>query len=71
MTVAKARKKAMRCLKLHNLAIGSCWNCNPEHEYLKTHGLIVCSECGRVFYNGIDVTIERTADAAGGKHEIN
>jgi len=44
-------------------AMRSCWNCNSAHthflEDLNDGFLFVCfSECGRWYYQGIDITID-------------
>jgi hypothetical protein len=42
---------------MDNLAMRSCWDCNPAHEHLKeVDYVITCFDCGRFFYKGIDIT---------------
>lgn len=63
MTIDEARVKAKELIEQNDYEIRSCWNCNPAHEHLKSHDLILCYECGHWFYKGIDVT-------EGGQEEV-
>ena len=65
MTVEEAREKAKKHMLVNGIEMRSCWNCNPAHEHLKKHALIVCYSCGRYFYKGIDITVydEKESDA--------
>lgn len=40
-----------------DVAMRSCWECNPAHEHLKNAtGRFVCFECGRYYENGAFLT---------------
>lgn len=41
-----------------NMAMRSCWNCNPAHEHLKEAEYVIsCFGCGHWFYKGTDITV--------------
>jgi hypothetical protein len=38
----------------------SCWECNSAHERLKNVDYVIgCVECGRIYYHGVEVKIEK------------
>jgi hypothetical protein len=60
--LVEARNKAFNLLKTDPLCMvwRSCWLCNSEHYYFlkmfKDKFIIECIQCGRHFYDGIDIT---------------
>ena len=58
----EAKRLAKQLVEEGKYQMRSCWFCNPAHEHLKEHDLIVCFDCGRWFYRGIDVTEYDTED---------
>lgn len=50
--------EALLMEKPEALALRSCWNCNPAHEYMKqtTDFVISCPWCGSYFFQGVDIT---------------
>lgn len=52
-----AEAVAMRKADPPNVAMRSCWNCNPAHERLKTADcLIMCFGCGHFYLRGHDLS---------------
>lgn len=56
----KLRQEARTLMKESpdNLAMRSCWNCNPAHDHLKkAEYVIICAfGCGHYYYKGVDIT---------------
>jgi hypothetical protein len=58
--VERTRRLAENLLTAHPeaLALRSCWNCNPAHEYMKRNDdyVISCPWCGNFYFQGVDIT---------------
>ncbi len=43
----------VKIIKMSDIAMRSCWDCNGAHEHLKNAtGVFYCFSCGRCFANG-------------------
>lgn len=56
----KAREEALPKLNEGKWALRSCWNCNGSHSHFledtEDEFLFRCFDCGRIYYNGMDLT---------------
>ena len=63
MNKAEAREAAKVYLETNpsGVWLRSCWNCNEAHERLKqSEYVIICFSCGHWFYQGVDITEEKS-----------
>lgn len=67
MSEAEATRRLAEALLMEKpeaLALRSCWNCNPTHEYMKQaiDFVISCPWCGNYYFQGVDITVYEDAD---------
>lgn len=57
--LAALRAEAQPLIDADRLAWRSCWHCNMAHRHMREWDDIVvnCFECGRWFFQGVDITI--------------
>lgn len=53
-------KELHKHIENNNVCFRSCWNCNSAHERLKKVDYIIyCFECGKRYYKGKELKIEK------------
>lgn len=53
-------KEYQQHCKNDNVCFRSCWKCNSAHERLKkVDYIILCFECGKLYYKGKEIKIEK------------